>query len=543
MKTTVNINWTEIKDQLDSAKHGQKSMILNRLNEAYGLSKDQIYRQLRRLRGRKKVVEREPKYDQKVIQIFMEAKIRGEQATDAERNIATEEIRKEFIRQGIVSEAECPSVSTINRLMRERYGFKQKRPKVQWKCDYALQDLQIDFSQSKSFRIVEFDKQKNDYLLKASPRVLSYRRNPDKAKVILAGFHDKYSGLSIIQASAGAAESYPILIEGMRFWLLRPEDDHLMRHLPFGIGHDNGSLFKGEEYRNLCTVLDYNDRSSRPYQKTGIGAVERKWRALWNKEILMSFSYENIYLSEYNELIHQAMVEDHQKMHPWRNEPKGDVYQQSILQRRPEILEDDILEFSFRSYERTVTESLTVSVDAHVLQVPQYTEENIPLIGKRVKVFKNRKNEYVAQLVDQFSEPFKLSDYERHSMGEYRSYKETTKERMEKENRDGNWVHKQLAEQKRQELSDQAQPKRLTPKASPKIIESPFTPTPTVEVEDTFDTAMEAKLFIAKQLKPLGITYPEVQAFFDAEIASNLSKSHIRDLLTTFKTAFRQTGT
>jgi hypothetical protein len=529
MRSNLNVNWFEVERALEMASHGQKSGILFNLKEQYGLSRDQVYRELRKLRGPKKTVKRERSISRETAMLFAEAKVRGYQAADAERNVPTHKLLDWFIRTGVIQETEAPSVSAINRILREEFGFNEKQARVLWKCDFALQDVQLDFSNSKHFRIVGFDAKKQDWLLKASPRPLSYRLNPNKEKVILAGIHDKYSGLNLIQGYAGCAESFPILINHMNFWLLRGADEHLMHHLGYELAHDNGSVFKTPEWLSIREALGYTERNSRPYKKTGIGSVERKWKALWADEVIWSFEYEHIFLSEYNEILHEAMIREHNSKHAWMEGTKGAIYQQSILKTRPKSVDVNLIDIAFRSWERTVDDALRVQVDGEFYRVPQYTNDGTPLINKRVRVSRNVRGELIGETIENWSQPFTLELYERRSKSDYSgSVKENFRERMEKQLKTGSWVHAEIIQKNEKEAV-----RRLLPARNVAEVTSKFTPS-VVEVE-RFDSILQAKIWVGKELELVGVSYSSVADFFDYEIALNLEKEHLNKVLQEFK--------
>jgi hypothetical protein len=328
----------------------------------------------------------------------------------------------------------------------------------------------------------------------------------------------------------------------MKFWLNRERDDHPMFHLPWQLAHDNASLF-GEDYQSLRKALEFDDRKSTPYEKTGIGSVENRWKVIWQWELEWSEDYETILLSEYNMLLHEAMANEQHEEHPYINgQTKGAVYQQSMLSQepRPRVVEVDVMSLMHSTYERTVTHELSISVDGEKLRVPQYWY-GIDLIGEKVKVFKNYRGEWRAELmkvpdyaVDEARTPFDLTEFVHRSMGDFSgSHQLTYQQRLKEQIKNGDGLYEAIMagevalddeglpfDIESGEYIEAAKPVKLQPKrevlepASPFVEGDKGTELQSDKVGRKFDSTYQARVWIGQQLRELGIDYAQVDSYF-----------------------------
>lgn len=521
------MNIKSLIEEWNNVPHGQKGAFFERIEQDYGINKDKFHRERRKITGKLKTVEREKDHRKIFLaKRIAEMKERGKKRSDKPREMPTDVCINRLVKRGIMKEDEV-SASHINYLLRTELKYREETPRVRWITEYALQEVQTDGSISKYFRPVK-ELPGGDVQLQASGRPLTYKGRDAGDKLILWQFLDKYSRLRTVRAFPGMAESTRIMAGHMRWWLNRESDDHLMKHLPWELAHDNGSIFKSEEYKNLARALNFTYRSSMPYEKTGIGMVENYWKRMWVLEMQWSEDYPNMFLSDYNELLHEALIDEHQEKHPDFDGKKGDVYQQSILRQdpRPRVLEVDIRDLMHESFIRTVTSELSVSVEGTKLRVPQHVN-GYSMIGEKITVFKNWRGEWAASYDTDLGEvPFALREFEARTKGDFSGgFKKTFQQQLEDR---GSEMYDRIMDgdidmdnaefdPETGEILESEPVKRLEPKKEVHHPETPFTPSEDVP-SDQFANVYEAKVWIGKKVKVHGLTYNDVAPHFEERL-------------------------
>lgn len=534
------MNITHLIQEYKTVPHGEKAAFFERIEKQYGISKDKFHRLRRKKEGKLKSVERKRDLrKRRLAEYIVEMKERGKQRSDKPRELPTELCIDRLVKRGIMDRDEL-SPSHANYILRTEFQYREETPRVRWEAEYALQEVQADGSISKYFR--PWKNVGNDVLLKASGRPLAYKDRDAGSKLILWQFQDKFSRLRTVRGFPGMAESTPIFASHMQFWLNREADEHPMKHLPWELAHDNGSLFKTQEYKNLALALGFAYRTSKPYEKTGIGSVERMWQEIWKLELVWSEDYPTILLSEYNMLMHEAMIAEQKQKHPTMPGYKGEMYQKSLLRQkpRPREMEADVMELMHKTYERTVTNELSISVEGQKMRVPQYVA-GLSLIGEQIHVHKNWRGQWAAS-VDTENGPVsvELRDFEYRSKGEFSgSHTRTFAQRMKHDISEGNSMYDSIMSG-RVELDSDGEPfdsetgellhvspvKRLEPKKEIHRPETPFTPKE--ETIRMFDTVYDAKVHIGKRLKGHGLTYTDVSRLFDGRLEDELELNRDR---------------
>jgi len=549
MSNQIEVNWYAIKQELDAAAWGQKQGIRRRIQNELGINRDKFYREMRKRFGKAKEIERDKRIPRHLVKLIAEDKIRGYSRADDEREMSTKRCIKRLVRKGIPG-ADQLTVSSVNRILRDEFGFRERTPRQRWEAEYALQEVQIDFSHSKYYKIVRYDEERDDWLLKASGIALSYKKNPYRLKPILTQAIDKYSRLRLVRCYPGANESTRIMRAHLDFWLRRTEDEHQMHHLPFELAHDNGAPFRSEEFTQVIDALQIAHRTSIPYEKTGIGQIENRWKPIWQIELDLSADYEFLWLSEYNMLIHEEMIADQQEQHPYFNGRKGDLYQQSILRHRPYSLDVDIADIACKTGIRTVRETLTISFDGEQYRVPQYVGD-IPVINKQVRVSKNLRGKLIGELVNVHASEFELEPFEHRTKGDFSgSYKRTFRQHIEDNLKQGKSMYDSVITENGErvdpdtgEILPKPTTSRLSPRRQTADVDSPFARSAEPESE-RFDSPFEAKKWIGIQLKPFGLDYGDLASRFDAWIDElDLNKEAIEAKLNEFLTAYKQSKT
>lgn len=426
------INYEAIHTELSAAPKGARRNLVETYAETFGISRDTIYRNLRKIYGKKKEVKREKKVSQTLVDEIAKIKMYGIQGI-GEREVSTELALQILLSKGCV-EAENASVSTINRRLAES-GFRDKEPIKRIESRYANQTHQLDFSRSKYFQVTKFDESKNDYLLKATTKTLAYKDDSRAFRTWIVGITDTYSRVSLARAYAATGESHIIGISMCRFAYNRERDEHPLVYLPGKIKTDNGAFIKDKSVQAMFQAFEIGKELVKPYKKRGIQKREAAWRFLWQRYELPLYikmgEGSTIHLSDFNDLLHEAMVEACAFKHPLRERTRGEVYNNSLAfspvpQR---IIKEDMREAAFRVEERKVNQALIVSLDNKKYEAPQFA------LNRKIYVYKNYKGDVVGELVDEVCKPFILKPtqgfvYE----GDYhRDFEPTYRQKLEKD--------------------------------------------------------------------------------------------------------------
>ncbi|MEP5945033.1 MAG: hypothetical protein ABJ356_10760 [Balneola sp.] len=547
--------------------HGEKGAFFAWLENEFGIKKSKFHRVRRDKEGKLKNTPRErDQRKREIVKLVMEMKERGKQRSDKAREMATERCLNRLVRKGIMEPDEI-SASHADYIARTEFGYREETPRVRWECDYALQEVQTDGSTSKFFRPYKHVITENgpDVLLRASGRPLSYRKDDPKEKVILWQFQDKYSRLRTVRAFPGKAESTAIMAAHMKFWLNREEDEHPMYHLPWELAHDNASMFKTEDYKTLAKALDFTYRESTPYEKTGIGSVENRWKTIWQWELEWSEDYPELYLSQYNMMLHEAMAAEQAQDHPYLTGTKGEIYQRSLLaqQPRPRVLEEDIFTLMQSTYIRKVNAELTVSTpETGKLKVPQYWY-GIELIGQEVKVSMNWRGEYRAELVNvpdyavnEARDPFEVVPFEHRSKGDYSgSPKKTYQQQLKESIKSGDSLYDAIMagdvalndegepfDLETGEIIEAPKPVTLQPQKEVHSPDSVFVDSEKEPEATHFESTYQARVWIGQQLKSVNLTYDHVSSHFDNRLVDfyELDRKRIKDAVELLKENLKQ---
>lgn len=398
------INAALIKQELDASPKGARTAIVRRYAENFGVSPDTIYRQMRREFGPAKKVVREKKIEDRLIDEVAKLKVSGMNLGLSTREISTE-LCIDILQGKGVPGADKLTVTTVNRRLKEK-GFRQKEPIKRVEAKYANEQHQLDFSRSKYFQLFRFDSTRGDYLLKVSGKSLSYKEDEHKLRTWLVGLTDAYSRVSLTKAYAATGESALIGIEFLNHCYGRPEDEHPLRFICDTLKTDNGSFIKDRSVKALLEKMEIESELVLPYKKHGIQKREAAWRELWQRfELPLALRMgegKTIYLDEYNELLHEHMIELLDYDHPLKMETRGHTYRASLTANPPRIIEVDLKEIIAKPDYRTVNQSLLISIKNQKFQCPEKT------INQRIRVYKNLYGDMIGELVDEYSKPFVL---------------------------------------------------------------------------------------------------------------------------------------
>lgn len=549
--TEIKTDWLEIKQEIDAAAHGMKTPVKKEIAERLGISIHQLHSALREEFGPAKIIkertfnseEHADAYEQnrRIAYLVAEQKEKMKRAGEGERELATHRVLR-ILQEWGVDGADQVSESTINRILREEMGYRQSVPRVRHEPEYALQEVQVDFSFSKYFSIVDYDQDLGDYLLKASSTLLRYKEGDRRMRPMLGVIIDSYSRVRWHYCMAASGESGSNTTAFMIKFFNRQQDDLVFQHVPWLFRMDNGPLAKSQEGKSFFASIDRKVETSMPYEKTGIGKAERTWQNIWQWEMeqVSRIGVGGIIsMSDYNLLLLNECVRQQHRQHPvYADRQCVDVYQQSILiqQPRPEIISADLTDAVFTSLERTVKNDQTFSINNIVYEAPV----SIPgsphtTTGQRIRVLMHRDGRMIGELIDRNAPSFEIRKHQPSATGRFSSRKRTFAQQLNNEISDGRAITEQLrkvadmtVKQKEEHFGG---PRRLMPKADELQIESPFTGQPAQfqEPERCF-TKFEALQLVAELLKQEGIDMNDQlhDYFTDYAVKVNLNREMIQ---------------
>jgi len=519
----LNIDWHALRVDWESAPHGSKKSWLERQAKYLNCSVDTLYRGLRKKHGKKKTVVREKTIKQEVIDMIADLKLKGAAIGLNEREISTEHCIETLIRKGVPG-AKNLTVSSVNRRLVQS-GFRMRDPKVRYEARFANQEFQLDFSRSKYFQMWKFDKDRGDYLLKVTGKELHYKMNDNRFRTWLVQVVDSYSRIRIARAYGATGESGLMGLEFLNFCFNRPEDSHPLRYLPVYLKTDNGAFEKKKEVKSALEALQIEPRRSKPYNKDSQGKVERKWREAWQGFELplaldmLEAGNKTIYLSEYNDLLHEFCINEIQNNHPIKSkELRADLYRESILKYPPREIDLNVLEVACSVQERTVKADLMISLNGQKYEAPVYC------LDKRIRVYRNMYGELIGELLEEDRKPFTLTEYRFRDIDDFENRHSNTYRQERKK------LIKSEAKADSKPASVNSESNRLffTPKPEMADVKSPFANAETAG--ENFPSIYAAKVYIGQNL-PGEKTYKEFAEVFDEMLAKTLSKSEIDEVL------------
>jgi len=405
------MNIHEINTALSAVKRGERKEVVKRYALAYGCSEATIYRQLNKLFGKKKEIEKVPVIDPEnsLVNEVARIKLYGMQGIH-QRELSTELCLKMLAQQGFEL-ADKVSPATVNRRLK-RQGFRDTDPIVRVESRYANQTHQMDFSRSKYFQVKRYDSVANDYLLTATNKQLTYKEHDTLLRTWIVGLTDTYSRLSLSQMYVATGESVLIGIEFMNFCYTREDAVHPLLFLPDKIKTDNGAMAKNESFKMLLAKLQVGLELSKPMKHRGIQKRESQFRTLWQRYELPLYAMltegKTIHLNDYNALMHEFVTGQMEDQHPVRKaQTKGHVYQASIVMREQRKVDIDMRLLLERPYIRTIDDTLCISINNQL-----YQHTNPKTIGAKVKAWINANGDVIAELVEEPGKPFIMTPTE-----------------------------------------------------------------------------------------------------------------------------------
>lgn len=525
----LKIDFDSVSHELNHTPHGERRAKVARLAQAAGCSPDTIYRELRKRFGAKKKVTRESKIPDDLIDLVAQMKIRGMALSLAERELSTEICIDKLRKQGVPG-AELLTPSTVNRRLLEK-GFRIDDPKIRYEPEFANQEVQMDFSRSKYFQMFKYDAQAGQYLLKVSGKELSYKKGDHSFRLWICQYKESFSRLRIARAFGATGESGILGIEFLNFVWNRPADDHPLRHIPWNLKTDNGAFEKKLEVRAMLEALGIGSPRTRPGNHDSNQKVETGFKTLWRQfELSLSVDFDSkniktLFLSDYNDLLHEFLIQEQFKKHPRQECSRGEAYRQDILAHPPREIDVDLREIACRVWERRVGQDLIVQFEGEIYEAPVFA------MGKMIRVYKNMHGELMGELIDEYREkPFALKPYRIREYGDFEHRpRQTYRQEQEQVLREQRKTSPP-APLKRGESGPVEYGNRVFFEPV-KTVQKPNSPFADAEAGgDAFPSVYAAKIYIGKRL-PLGETYADYGYVFDEMLAATLSRAEIDAVL------------
>ena len=532
----IQANWAQIQRQVDSAPWGQKSDIVRMYANRFGVSTDKIRRELRERYGKSRNVNRTKKVDpdNEMMRMIFDLKLMGEMMHLKRREVSTEWCIDELIRQGY-EEARQLTVSTVNRRL-NLMGYRDIQPNMRIESQYANQVHMIDFSRSKYFQLFERDDRKDDWMLIVSGKELHYKKGDERLRTWIVQYMDDYSRIRKVRAYPETNESAFLGLDHLN-WCWNPEssDAHLFKYLPKEmLRSDNGAFRKAQETKTAMEAMNVILTKQMPGRKGGTAKVENRFRSLWQQfELPLAIRLGEggrIWLSEYNELLHEFCIREQQKRHPiYRNQTKGERYQQSLADRyvTQRTADLDLLRLACTVEKRKVDDHLRVSVNNEYYSIPQYVD-GVSTTGKWVYIHENQYGELTGKLIDDLAtSSFDLEPWEASQWGTFTSFKHSAKRlREEQFERDGIAYNEivgsnaddGLDDDKRYATDSSHKVRYLGPDTETAEPNSPFNDK-IRKTGSVFRSKLDAREYAGIHLETYGLTFNDVSGYFDDVLA------------------------
>ncbi|MBN2200468.1 transposase family protein [bacterium] len=398
----INADLEQIKRELEAAGHGGKSAVLDYHAGLAGVSRVTLYRAIQKKFGSSREVQRERRVDVDDVLIREVAKIKEQgrmltRGADVQRELSTSDCIRMLVDKGLAG-ADHLTVSTVNRRL-EQIGYRERDPKVRVEAPYANRVWQMDFSRSKYFQLRKWDPARRDFLMKVHGRELHYKVNDARMRTWITSVVDEYSRVEACHAFAASGESWVIGLDMLhRIFNREPSDPHPLRHVPERLKTDNGAFIKRAEVRAALDAFGIECKRTRPGNHDSQGKIEKRFSIIWNKfELPLAIRLgagSNIWLSEYNELLHEFTIERLSLEHPLFFETRGATYARSVQSRVQLTIESDILQHAFRVDYRTVADTLLFSFGGLAYRAPYWAQ------NRRVRVYRNLNGQVLVESIE-----------------------------------------------------------------------------------------------------------------------------------------------
>jgi len=430
----------QIKAEVDSAPHGQRSEIVGRwagaiLNPATGkpVSKATVYRAIDVTAGEKKC-SREPEVSQDYINIIGQVKLSGYELGPKGRLLATEDAIEEAEMLGLIPKS-LVSVATADRRLREA-GWNEKRTYEMHEDDYVNQVHQLDFSRSEYFEVGESE---DGLVVNVDGRnsAWDYKNKPkaERFRLWVAAVADSYSRAMLVRFIPATGENMQMAADALGFFWQREDNEHPMVHLPEVLKLDQGSIGKFLKHHNHFSketgvrIELSASKSNRLGEHQSQGKIERRFRTLWQRfelklvSRLKKMRVQQISLEDLNALAHDYSIDMLKRKHPRRAQAIGELYQAGLRMREQRRLSTDINDLLFTENTRVVSSTTTVSIDKVLYRVPER------YAYQRIKIFKTADGGWYGTSMDG-NESFDLVEFDADSTQAKKLHEPTLRERL-----------------------------------------------------------------------------------------------------------------
>lgn len=485
-----------IKVAIDNAPHGFKGAVVKRYCYLYGIGRCELFRKIRKEYGPRRKIEGKHIIDKELIDLVGKLKVNGEMIGEKDRELSSDECIN-ILKDSGVPGADALTISTVNRRLRKD-GFRNKDKIVSVEAVRPNQTHQMDFSRSKYFQVYKYDYAKGDYILKVSGKSLSYKESDTKLRTWLVGITDTYSRVSLVMAFAATGESEAIGLEFLKFAYNRPEDEHPLKYIPETLKTDNGAFIKSKATGNALKALEIKSEKVIPYKKRGIQKREAAWKMVWRRfELPLAIQLKTgteIYLQDYNELLHSKMIDLLEWEHPVRSGTRGHVYKSALKKYPPREIDVDLRDVALRVIYRTVNQFCHVSIKKQKYSVPLFA------LDKQIRIYGIGSGRFRGELIEEYHEPFELvatkgfveeGDFEHRAPATYKQQLENQIIRSEK-------TRKEEIRNKKKE------PSKINYMPAESKVQKPDTPFHR-EKTSQFTTWPNAKEYIGRHLRTEGL--------------------------------------
>ena len=399
--SSLNLDWRRVADTLQSLPHGQRSAYIASVAEAVGKHPVTVRRRIQEKVGKAKTVKRSAR----TLTPEVVAAIAQVQASyglivldKSSRVLAARDAIDIALEEGLIPYR--VSASGYN-TAKDRLGYNVLRTRTRFEAPYACHTYQLDFSRSKHFQAVGMDEATGDLIMRVSAKELHYKDEDRRLRTWAVQMVDDHSRTRLVQFYGATGESALLGLQFLSWAFTRPADDHPMRHLPERLYVDNGAFRTSTESRDAMQRLEIDMPKSEPGNSAARGKVERRFRTLWQRfeaplatRLVRKLGTKaTIRLSELNQLVHQAMIEETGLAHPMRPDLIGTIYQQSTLRTRPRTLGSDLFSLALRTWERSVGLDRWLSIDSTYYEAPAYAA------GRRVRVYRTLDGRFVGEVI------------------------------------------------------------------------------------------------------------------------------------------------
>ncbi len=430
---TDRIDLYQIHQTLQDLPHGEKSAYAQSIADRLDISKSTLYRAMQDRFGKKKESPKDAQVPDDLVRKIAEIKeTYASKITlkNSSRTLPTKDAVDIAVQEGI-EEAENWSVSAIQEGL-HRLGYTTQEPYTRVEADYALQQVQVDFSRSHHFQVLE-PTGDGDWTLQVSTNEMNYKDGEVKLRTWVVQMIDEYSRLRLIRYYPATSESGILGVDFLRWAFNRPKDNHPLRYLPERLKTDQGAFAKSTEGKTAMDALGIEPVLAKPESSsTSQGKVERSFRTLWQWEAKMATRLVRehgegctIPLSTLQELMHARSVHEQKKSHPFfREKTRGEMYRRSIEERSrklddwPRRVDHDVLDLATRTWTRTVDKTRLVYVENVPFEAPTYA------CGHKVRVHRTAGGDWYAELIDGYHKgrTFELKPYDVEALDDYENH-------------------------------------------------------------------------------------------------------------------------